>query len=64
MNKKELKINDVLYCHYEIDNNFLFLKIRNNLPNGSIQETEEFCYNVISAIENVSLTGMSYYNIK
>jgi len=64
MKNKKLIINDVLYCHYQIDKNILHLKIRNNLKGYDEYYTEQFCYNVICGIESRDFAGMSYLNIK
>lgn len=61
---KKLKVNDILFAEYEIENNVLFLKQRvKSIAGMDTKNSENFCIALIQHIENRTFLGASYLNI-
>jgi hypothetical protein len=61
---KELKLNDQVIAHYEIDRDILFLKVRvNTKTSREIGSIEDSIAILISVYENRKFKGLAYLNI-
>jgi len=62
--KKELVINNVLYAHYLIENQWIYMKIRKNIIKDDKKASENFLVDLISLIERKKVSYVAYLNIK
>lgn len=62
--KKELVINNVLYAHYLIEDQVIYLKIRKNIIKDDKKKSENFLIDLISLIERKKVSYAAYFNIK
>ncbi len=61
---KSLTINDIVYAHYEIEKDTIFIKIRNNIIPDSIRNSEDLFILIISLIEKQNFTKAAHLNIE
>ncbi|HEY0029174.1 MAG TPA: hypothetical protein VGC65_00335 [Bacteroidia bacterium] len=60
---KSLAINGIEYAKYEVGKGVLYLKTLKNFGKLTEGESEEFCVNVISALEGERFEHLAYLNI-
>lgn len=60
---KTLKINNIIYAHYEIEGDVLFLKMRKQIVPEDDMESEEALATIIGNLENRHFTKLAYLNI-